>query len=162
MKLKCYCGNVINTTGGFCRGVCKLYNENEYILLIKYFSGAIPMQEYHGGGKMIFFCEECKRYYIFIDDTTYVVKPCLDEKILYDDYEPYHLIDEFEQEEIANIYDDPKKSSDPQKRDEAIESDFKLLHKTRMMNFSSKDKKAYIENLDGSIEAYILEREIKK
>ena len=72
------------------------------------------------------------------------------------DCEIYHLIDEFEDDAILTELDDP------QKRNEIIKSDFKLLPKTRMMNISFTEKKAYIENLDGSIETYILEREIKK
>ena len=49
----------------------------------------------------------------------------------------------------------------PQKINELIESDFKSLPQTRMMNISFKEKTAYIENLDGSIETYVVEKVIK-
>ena len=73
-----------------------------------------------------------------------------------DDYESYHLTDEYEEEDIAVFYDDP------QNRNEAIRSDFNSLLKTRMMNISFTEEKAFIENLDGSIETYIIDRIIKK
>lgn len=115
----------------------------------------IPMKEYPDF-KSTFFCDECKRYSVFDGEDLYVFKPCPRETVLSDNYETYHLMDEFESNEIGCVLDVP------QKRNEVIKSDFKLLPKTRMMNISFKDKKAYIENLDGSIETYILEREIKK
>ena len=40
-------------------------------------------------------------------------------------------------------------------------SDFKSLPQTRMMNISFAEKTAYIENLDGSIETYVVEKVIK-
>ena len=82
-------------------------------------------------------------------------KPAPVKITLSDDYKAYHLMDEFEEEEIASVCDDP------QKRNEAIKSDFTLLPKTRMMNISFKEKKAYIENLDGSIETYVVEKIVK-
>lgn len=156
MKFKCFCGNVINATEQFCKGVCSLRSESDYILWIKLYLDMISLKEYNGGHKLAFFCEECKRYSVLSGDSTYGFKLCSGETMPFGDCEIYHLMDEFEEDAIFTVLDDP------QKRNEAIESDFKLLHKTRMMNFSSKDKKAYIENLDGSIETYILEREIKR
>ena len=154
MKFKCTCGNVINATEEFCKGVCVLHTESEYILWIKFICGLIPMKE-HPGFKLTFFCEECKRYSFFNGEDLYVLKPCPVETSHSVDYEAYHLIDEFESEEIVVRYDDP------QKINELIESDFKSLPQTRMMNISFKEKTAYIENLDGSIETYVVEKVIK-
>lgn len=155
MKFKCFCGNVINTTVSPCKGVCRLCNKNEYILWIKFMCNLIPMKE-RPDFKRTFFCDECKRYTVFNSENRYVFKPDTVETIQLNDYETYHLMDEFECDEIGCVLDDP------QKENEVIKSDFKLLPKTRMMNISFTEKKAYIENLDGSIETYILEREIKK
>lgn len=154
MKFKCTCGNVINTTDGFCKGACVLHTKNEYILWIKFICDLIPMKE-HPGFKRTFFCNECKRYSVFYGEDLYVFKPCPVETTLPNDFESYHLMDEFECEEIGSVYDDP------QKINEAIKSNFNLLPKTRMMNISFTEKKAYIENLDGSIETYIVEKIVK-
>ncbi len=151
MKFGCTCGNVINATVSPCKGVCKLYNKSEYILWIKFLCDIISIKKYPKF-KRTFFCDECKRYSVFDGEDLYVFKPCPVETMLSDDYEAYHLMDEFESGEIVCGYDDP------QKREEAISSDFNSLPKTRMMNISFPEKKAYIENLDGSIETYILER----
>lgn len=115
----------------------------------------IPMKE-RPDFKRTFFCYECKRYTVFDGENRYVFKPCPGETVLSDNYETYHLMDEFESNEIGCVL------HDPQKRNEVIKSDFKLLPKTRMMNISFTEKKAYIENLDGSVETYILECEIKE
>ena len=155
MKFKCFCGNVINATDGFCKEVCTLHNESEYLLWIKFICDLIPMKDYPHF-KRAFFCDECKRYSVFDGGDLYVFKPYPVEMTLPDDYEAYHLMDEYEEEEIAVFY------NDPQKRNEAIKSDFNSLPKTRMMNISFAKKKAYIENLDGSIETYIIDRVIKK
>ena len=154
MKFKCTCGNVINATEEFCKGVCVLHTESEYILWIKFICGLIPMKE-HPRFKLTFFCEECNRYSVFYGGDLYVFKPCPAETILPNDYESYHLMDELECEEIAGVYNDPQKIS------EAIESDFKSLPQTRMMNISFAEKTAYIENLNGSIETYVVEKVIK-
>lgn len=155
MKFKCTCGNVINGTVT-CKGLCKLYTEYNYVQWIKYLCEVISYKEYGAKYLHTFYCEECKRFYIYVGNDLYVFKTCLIETILPDDYEAYHLVDEFESGEIVCGYDDP------QKINEVIKSDFNSLPKTRMMNISFTEKKAYIENLDGSIETYILEREIKK
>ena len=155
MKFKCFCGNVINATVSPCKGVCRLCNKNEYILWIKFMCNLIPLKE-RPDFKRTFFCDECKRYSVLSGRSTYVFKLCSCETMPSGDCEIYHLIDEFEDDAILTELDDP------QKRNEIIKSDFKLLPKTRMMNISFTEKKAYIENLDGSIETYILEREIKK
>lgn len=158
MKFKCFCGNIINATMQFCKGPCRLYRESDYILKIKFFFDMISTKEYLDGRKLVeaFFCEECKRYSVLSGDSTYVFKLCPGETMPFGECEIYHLIDEFENEAILTELDDP------QKRNEIIKSDFKLLPKTRMMNISFTEKKAYIENLDGSIETYILEREVKR
>ncbi|MDE7293627.1 MAG: hypothetical protein K2N72_04300 [Oscillospiraceae bacterium] len=156
MKFMCTCGNVINTTGGFCKEACVLYNESEYILWNKFICDIIPMKEYDPSFKRAFFCDECKRYSVFEGEDLYVFMPYSGEIMLSDEYESYHLIDEFESEEICYLYEDT------QKRNEATKSDFSSLPKTRMMNISFKEKKAYIENLDGSIETYIAECVIKR
>ena len=155
MKFKCFCGNVINATVSPCEGVCVLHNKNEYLLWIKFMCDLIPMKEFPGF-KRTFFCDECRRYSVFDGEDLYVFKPSPVETIQLNDYETYYLMDEFECDEIGCVLDDP------QKRNEVIKSDFSSLPKTRMMNISFTEKKAYIENLDGSIETYILEREIKK
>lgn len=154
MKFYCTCGNVINATVQFCIGPCALRTESEYILWIKCLYDMISIKEYPTF-KRAFFCDECNRYSVFDSGDLYVFKPDLVKIKLSDDYEAYHLMDEFEEEEIASVCDDP------QKRNEAIESDFTSLPKTRMMNISFKEKKAYIENLDGSIETYVVEKIIK-
>ena len=155
MKFKCFCGNVINATVSPCKGVCKLYNKTEYILWNKFNCDIISMKEYPDF-KRTFFCDECRRYSVFDGEDLYVFKPSSAEIMLSDGYEAYHLMDEFESGEIVCGYDDP------QKINEAIKSDFNSLPKTRMMNISFTEKKAYIENLDGSIETYILEHEVKR
>lgn len=154
MKFYCFCGNVINATVSPCKGVCKLYNKNEYILWIKFYCEIISADEYPNF-KRTFFCDECKRYSVFDGENLYVFKSCPVETTLPNDYEAYHLIEEFEIDRILDVYDDP------QKRNEAIKSDFNSLPKTRMMNISFKEKKAYIENLDGSIETYVVEKIVK-
>lgn len=156
MKFCCTCGNVINATVQFCIGPCVLRTESEYILWIKFLYDMISMKEYPDF-KRAFFCDECKRYSVFYSHggDLYVFKPAPVKIKPSDDYEAYHLMDEFEEEEIASVCDDP------QKRNEAINSDFTLLPKTRMMNISFAEKKAYIENLDGSIETYVVEKIVK-
>lgn len=146
---------MINTTGGSCKEACVLHTKSEYILWIKFMCDLIPMKEFPGF-KRTFFCDECRRYSVFDGEDLYVFKPSSAEIMLSDGYEAYHLMDEFESGEIVCGYDDP------QKINEAIKSDFNSLPKTRMMNISFTEKKAYIENLDGSFEIYILEHEIKK
>ncbi len=155
MKFKCTCGNVINATISPCKGVCKLYTKSEYILWIKFYCKIISADEYPDFIRT-FFCDECKRYSVFYrENLLYVFKPCPVETPMPDDYEAYHLIEEIETDRILDVYDDP------QKRNELIESDFKSLPQTRMMNISFAEKTAYIENLDGSIETYVVEKVIK-
>lgn len=158
MKFKCFCGNVINATVQFCKGVCTLRSESNYILWIKDFYEMISAKEYIEGPKLVeaFFCEECKRYSVLINGSTYVFKLCTGETMPSGECETYHLMDEFEEDAILTELDDP------QKKDEIIKSDFKSLPKTRMMNISFTEKKAYIENLDGSIETYILDHVVKR
>ncbi|MBD5140539.1 MAG: hypothetical protein HDT25_03865 [Ruminococcus sp.] len=155
MKFKCFCGNVINATVSPCEGVCVLHNKNEYLLWIKFICDLIPMKE-HPDFKRVFFCEECKRYSVFDGEDLYVFKPSPVETIQTNDYEAYHLMDEFESEKICCAYDDP------QKINETIKSDFSSLPKTRMMNISLTKEKAYIENLDGSIETYVIDHIVKR
>lgn len=153
MKFKCFCDNVINATENLCKEVCILFNESEYILWIKFF---LKVMNEYPDFKRAFFCNECKRYSVFDGEDLYVFKPSPVETTLLNDYETYHLMDEFEKDAILTELDDP------QNKDEIIKFNFNSLPKTRMMNISFTEKKAYIENLDGSIETYILEREIKK
>ena len=115
----------------------------------------ISMKEYPDF-KRTFFCDECRRYSVFDGEDLYVFKPSPVETIQLNDYETYHLMDEFECDEIGYVLDAP------QKRDEIIKSDFNSLPKTRMMNISFTEEKAYIENLDGSIETYILEHVVNR
>lgn len=158
MKFKCFCGNVINATVQFCKGVCHLHSESDYILWIKFFFDMISTKEYVEGHKSVeaFFCEECKRYSVLSDGSTYGFKLCPDETMPSSDCEIYHLMDECEEEAILT------ELGDPQKRDEIIKSDFNLLPKTRMMNISFTEEKAYIENLDGSIETYVIDHVVKR
>ncbi|MDE6745432.1 MAG: hypothetical protein K2J72_02205 [Oscillospiraceae bacterium] len=155
MKFKCFCGNVINTTSGSCKEACVLHTKSEYILWIKFMCDLIPMKEFHDF-KRTFFCDECRRYSVFDGEDLYVFKPSPVETIQLNDYETYHLMDECECDEIGCVLDDP------QKRNEIIKSDFNSLPKTRMMNISFTEKKAYIENLDGSIETYVIDHVVKR
>ena len=154
MKFKCTCGNVINATICPCKWVCRLYTQSQYIMWIKFICDIIPIEE-RPKLEASLFCEECKRYSFFNGEDLYVLKPSPVEASHSVDYEAYHLIDEFESEEIVVRYDDP------QKINQLIESDFKSLPQTRMMNISFAEKTAYIENLDGSIETYVVEKVIK-
>lgn len=154
MKFYCTCGNVINGTVT-SKGLCKLYTKHDYVQWIKYLCEVIPYKEYDFKCLHTFYCEECMRYYVYVGDDLYVFKICPVEMTMSDDYESHHLLDEFESGEIVCGYDNT------QKINETIESNFTLLPQTRMMNISFAEKKAYIENLDGNIETYVVEKIVK-
>ena len=60
MKFGCFCGNVINTTGGFCKEVCRLHIESEYIKWIKFLCDMISMKDYYPHSKRAFFAMNAK------------------------------------------------------------------------------------------------------
>jgi len=154
MKFKCTCGNVIDGTIGLGKGLCDLYTADEYIQWIKCICHDLPIREYPDSLSALY-CEECNRYYVYINDDVYVYKPLYAKEILHDNYESYHLMNEIEADILITDF------TTPQKINQLIESDFKSLPQTRVMNISFAEKTAYIKNLDGSIETYVVEKVIK-
>lgn len=76
MKFKCTCGNVINTTDGFCKGAYVLHTKSEYILWIKFICDLIPMKE-HPGFKRTFFAMNVKGILFFTEKTYMCLNPAL-------------------------------------------------------------------------------------